>query len=95
MGRKRYTPEQIISMLREAEVALSQGQTVGQVCRVLGISEQSYYRWRREYGGLKIDQAKRLKDRREQGWLSLNPLLIEIFLEANKAICDGSHIPEF
>ena len=49
-------------MLREAEVALSQGQTVGQVCRVLGVSEQSYYRWRREYGGLKIDQAKRLKD---------------------------------
>ena len=62
MSRKRYTPEQIISMLREAEVALSQGQTVGQVCRVLGVSEQSYYRWRREYGGLKIDQAKRLKD---------------------------------
>ena len=62
MSRKRYTPEQIISMLREAEVVLSQGQTVGQVCRVLGVSEQSYYRWRREYGGLKIDQAKRLKD---------------------------------
>ena len=62
MSRKRYTPEQIISMLREAEVALSQGQTVGQVCRVLGVSEQSYYRWRREYGGLKIDQANRLKD---------------------------------
>ena len=48
MSRKRYTPEQIISMLREAEVALSQGQTVGQVCRVLGVFEQSYYRWRRE-----------------------------------------------
>ncbi|MFQ5765605.1 MAG: transposase, partial [Rhodospirillales bacterium] len=70
MSRKRYTPEQIISMLREAEVALSQGQTVGQVCRVLGVSEQSYYRWRREYGGLKIDQAKRLKDlERENGRL--------------------------
>mgnify|MGYP000274113279 FL=1 len=62
MSRKRYTPEQIISMLREAEVALSQGQTVGQVCRVLGVSEQSYYRWRKEYGGLQINQAKRLKD---------------------------------
>jgi transposase-like protein len=49
-------------MLREAEVALSQGQTVGQVCRALGVSEQSYYRWRREYGGLRVDQAKRLKD---------------------------------
>ena len=62
MSRKRYTPEQIFNMLHEAKVALSQGQTVGQVYRVLGVSEQSYYRWRREYGGLKIDQAKRLKD---------------------------------
>ena len=62
MSRKRYTPEQIISMLREAEVALSQGQTVGQVCRELGVFEQSYYRWRKEYGGLQINQAKRLKD---------------------------------
>jgi len=62
MSRKRYTPEQIIGMLREAEVRLSQGATVGAICRELGVSEQSYYRWRREYGGLKVDQAKRLKD---------------------------------
>lgn len=62
MSRKRYTPEQIIGMLREAEVRLSQGATVGAICRELGVSEQSYYRWRREYGGLKIDQARRLKD---------------------------------
>ena len=62
MSRKRYTPEQIISMLREAEVALAQGQSVGQACRTLGVSEQSYYRWRKEYGGLRTDQAKRLKD---------------------------------
>lgn len=61
MGRKRYSPEQIIGMLREAEVALAQGQTVGQVCRSLGIVEQTFYRWRREYGGLKIEQARRLK----------------------------------
>ena len=61
MGRKRYSPEQIIGMLREAEVAISQGQTVGQVCRSLGIVGQTFYRWRREYGGLKIEQAKRLK----------------------------------
>jgi transposase-like protein len=61
MSRKR-TPEQIISKLREAEVALAQGETVGQICRRLGVSEQSYYRWRKEYGGLKMDQAKRLKD---------------------------------
>jgi transposase-like protein len=48
--------------LREAEVKLSQGETVGVICRGLGISEQSYYRWRRDYGGLKLDQAKKLKD---------------------------------
>jgi transposase-like protein len=62
MSRKRYTPEQIIGMLREAEVRLSQGATVGAICRELGVSEQSYYRWRRDYGGLKVDQARRLKD---------------------------------
>ena len=59
---RRKTPEQIISKLREAEVALAQGETVGQICRRLGVSEQSYYRWRKDYGGLKMDQAKRLKD---------------------------------
>ena len=60
MSRKRYKPEQIIGMLREAEVELSRGQKVGQVCRTLGIAEQTYYRWRREYGGLKVSQAKRM-----------------------------------
>jgi len=62
MSRKRYSPEQIIAKLREAEVALSQGMTVGQICRQLCIAEQTYYRWRKEYGGLKVSQAKRLKD---------------------------------
>ena len=62
MSRKRYTPEQIIGMLREAEVALAQGEKTGVICRSLGVSEQSYYRWRREYGGMKVDQARRLKD---------------------------------
>tara|TARA_E500000305_G_scaffold104192_1_gene100302 strand:+ start:230 stop:508 length:279 start_codon:yes stop_codon:yes gene_type:complete len=62
MARKRYTPEQVIGMLREAEVRLSQGEKVGEISRSLGISEQSYYRWRREYGGLKVSQARRLKD---------------------------------
>ena len=62
MPRMTYTVEQIIAKLREAEVALSQGQTVVQVSRSLGITEQTYYRWRNEYGGLKIDQARRLKD---------------------------------
>jgi|TARA_B100002003_G_scaffold224970_1_gene230674 transposase-like protein len=60
--RKRYGAEEIIARLREAEVHLAQGQTVGQTARRLGISEQTYYRWRREYGGMRVDQAKRLKE---------------------------------
>ena len=60
--RKRYGAEEIIGKLREAEVQLAQGQPVAQVARTLGVSEQTYYRWRREYGGMKIDQAKRLKE---------------------------------
>ena len=55
MSRKRFTAELIISNLREAEVELSRGQTVAQVCRKIGISEQTYYRWRKEYGGLRVD----------------------------------------
>ena len=62
MSRKRYLPEQIIGMLREAEVRLSQGHTVCEICRGLGVSEQSYYRWRREYGGMEVSQAQRLKE---------------------------------
>ncbi len=61
MARKRYTAEQIITKLREAEVELAKGQTTSQVCKKLGISDQTYYRWRKEYGGLRVDQAKRLK----------------------------------
>ena len=61
MPRKRFSVEQIIGHLREADVLLAQGQTVGEVCRRIGVSEQSYYRWRKEYGGLKVGQARRLK----------------------------------
>ena len=61
MSRKRFTPEQILGKLREAEVALAQGQTAAQVCRSLGIAAQAFYRWRGEFGGLKREQAKRLK----------------------------------
>ena len=61
MPRKRYSAEQIVAKLRGAEVELSKGQTTAQVCKKLGICEQTYYRWRREYGGLRVDQAKRLK----------------------------------
>ena len=62
MGRKRYEAEQIIGKLREAEVELARGKTTGEVCRQLGVSEQTYYRWRKEYGGLRVDQARRLKE---------------------------------
>ena len=58
MARKRDTTEQIIGLLREAEVRLGQGQAIGTICRGFGISEQSYYRWRREYGGLKLDASQ-------------------------------------
>ena len=61
MARKRYSPEQIIGYLREAEVLLSKGSTVPQICRKIGIAEQTYYRWRKEYGSLSVDQARRLK----------------------------------
>jgi putative transposase len=56
MSRKRFTAEQIIGLLREAEVRLSQGRTVGQACREMGVTEQTYYRWRKEYGGMKTIQ---------------------------------------
>ena len=62
MARRRHTAEEIIHMVREAEVGLSQGKTVSQVCKQLEVTEQTYYRWRKEYGGLRIDQAKRLRE---------------------------------
>jgi len=62
MARKRHTAEQIIAKLREAEVALAQGQPLVDVVRKLEISEQTYYRWRKEYGGLRVEQAKRLRE---------------------------------
>ena len=62
MARKGRSTEEIIAALREAEVRLGQGDTIGKICRGLGISEQTYYKWRREYGGLKLDQAKRLQE---------------------------------
>ena len=70
MVRKAFKPEQIIGKLREAEVLLSQGLTVGEASRKLSVTEQTYYRWRKEYGGMKTVQVKRLKDlERENGRL--------------------------
>ena len=60
--RRRYSPEQIVMKLREAEVFLSQGQTIAQACKAIEISEQTYYRWRREYGGMDVSQAKQLRE---------------------------------
>lgn len=62
MSRKRFTPEQIIKKLREAEILINKGQNVAEVIRKLGVSEQTYYRWRKEYGGMGVEQTKRLKE---------------------------------
>jgi len=61
MRKRRHSAEEIVNKLREADVELSRGQTVPQACRKIGVTEQTYYRWRREYGGMKVDQARRLK----------------------------------
>jgi len=91
MSRKRFTPEKIIVMLREAEIALSQGMTVGEVSRQLSISEQTYYRWRKQYGGMKVSQAKRLQDLERENSrlkkavadLTLDKLILREALEGN------------
>ena len=94
MGRKRHTPEQIITALREAEVGLARGKSVKLISRELGITEQTYYRWRREYGGMKVSQARRLKElERENGRLkravravadlTLDKLILEEAAEGN------------
>ena len=62
MPRKGFKPEQIINRLRTAEIELSQGKTVAQVCKKIGVTEQTYYRWRKEYDGMRTEQVKRLKD---------------------------------
>lgn len=80
MARKRFSPEQIITMLREAEVLLNQSNPVTEVCRKLGVSEQTYYRWRKEYGGMRVDQAKRLKEL-EQENARLKKLVADLSLD--------------
>ena len=66
MVRKGYTAEQIIGKLREAEILLSQGNTIGITSKKIGVSEFTYYRWRKEYGGMRIDQARRLRELEQQ-----------------------------
>ena len=62
MPRKTYSPEQIINKLREAEILLSQGNTIGAICKKIGVSDFTYYRWRKEYSDMRVDQARRLND---------------------------------
>ena len=84
MARK-HKPEEIIGKLREAEIVLAQGETVADACRRIGVTEQSYYRWRKEYGGLKMDQARRMKElekenarlRRAVSDLTLDKLILQ------------------
>jgi putative transposase len=80
MVRKFYTPEQIINKLREVEILLNQGANVGEACRKIGVTEQTYYRWRKEYGGMRIEQAKRLKDLEKEN-ARLKKLVADISLD--------------
>ncbi len=86
MPRKRFTAEQIISKLREAEIRLGQGETLPDVCRTLTISEQTFYRWRKEFGGMKLSQAQRLKGLERENEL-LRRLVAELAL-ANQQLKD-------
>lgn len=86
MKRKRHTPEQIVGHLRDAEAMESAGKTIAQICKTLGVSEQTYHRWRRDYGSSSTDQVRRLKHlERENG--ELKKLLAEQLLE-NRVLKD-------
>jgi putative transposase len=80
MPIKRYKPEQIVTMLRQIEVSIANGKTTPQACKEAAITVQTYYRWRKEYGGLKLEQAKRLKDLEKEN-SRLKRLVAELSLE--------------
>ena len=80
MPTKRYKPEQIMTLLPQVEVVIANGKLTPQACREAGISEQTFYRWRKEYGGLKLDQAQRLKAL-EQENAKLKRLVAELSME--------------
>lgn len=92
MANKRHTAEQIISNLREAEVLLAKGVKIAQVCGQLGITEQTYYRWRKEYGGVRTDQGKRLKDLEKEN-ARLKRVVADLTLD--KAILKEAAYPNF
>jgi putative transposase len=77
---KRLTPEQIVNVLRQVEVAMANGKTTPLSCKEAGITEQTFYRWRKEYGGLKVDQAKRLKELEQENG-KLKRLVAELSLD--------------
>jgi transposase-like protein len=80
MSTKKHKPEQIVNLLRQVEVEIANGKTTPQACRDAGVTAQTYYRWRKEFGGLKLDQAKRLKElEKENG--RLKRLVAELSLE--------------
>ena len=80
MARKTYTTEQIINKLREAEIHINEGMPIAEVSRKIGITEQTYYRWRKEYGGLRIEQAKKLKNLEKEN-ARLKKLVAELSLD--------------
>ena len=80
MAKKGYTPEQIINKLREAEIQLQQGASIAVVSKTIGVSSHTYYRWRREYGGLRIEQARKLK-RLEKENARLKKLVVDLSLD--------------
>ena len=92
MAKKRHTAEQIISKLREAEVLLAKGTKMLQVCRKLGVTEQTYYRWRKEYGGLRTDQARRFKEMEREN-ARLKKLVADLSLD--NAILKEAAYPNF
>lgn len=89
---KRHSAEEVVNKLRQADVELSKGNTIAGVCKLIGICEQTYHRWRKEYGGLKVDQAKRFKEL-EQENARLKRLLAEA--ELDKAILREAARPNF
>ena len=92
MAKKRHSAEQIISKLREAEVLLAKGTKMPQVCRKIGITEQTYYRWRKEYGGVRTDQVKRLKEVEKQN-ARLKKIVADLTLD--NAILKEAAYPNF
>jgi putative transposase len=80
MPKKRFSPEQIVMLLRQVEVATAQGKAIGVACREAGISDQSYFRWRKEYGGLDLDQARKMKNLEKEN-ARLKRLVADLSLE--------------